>query len=60
VNDALLLKIPEVAALLQISKTKAWEMASRGDIPGVVRLGRNVRVSRVALEEWVRERAAAA
>jgi hypothetical protein len=30
-------------------------MASRGDIPGVVRLGRNVRVSRTALERWVRD-----
>ena len=51
--EPLLLKPGEVATLLGISRSRAYEMLARGDLPGVIRLGRSVRVSRKALVDWV-------
>jgi excisionase family DNA binding protein len=50
----LLLDSRQVARLLGISRTKAFEMMARCQLP-VVRIGRCVRVSRVALSTWVEE-----
>ena len=48
----LLLTAREAAAALAISERKLWELTS-GGIIRVVRIGRSVRYSRVALEEFV-------
>ena len=48
----LLLRIPEAAAKLAISRAKLYEMIHDGHIP-VVRLGGAVRVSAAILNEWV-------
>ncbi len=40
------LRITEAAQLMGLSKSKTAEMASLGDLPGVVRFGRAVRVHR--------------
>ena len=48
----LLLTAREAAAALAISERKLWELTSGGNIK-VVRIGRSVRYSRVALEEFV-------
>jgi excisionase family DNA binding protein len=47
-----LLSIDEAAQMLHISRTKAYQWAST-DMPGVIRIGRSVRVSRRRLEEWI-------
>lgn len=43
--------VEEVADLLKIGRTLAWQMARDGRLP-VLRLGRLVRVPAGALEEW--------
>jgi excisionase family DNA binding protein len=57
-NLPLLLRDREVAAILNISKTKAYLMMAAGEIPGVMRIGRCIRVHRLALEKWIAEQAA--
>jgi len=49
-----LLTIPQVAERLQVSPQRAYEMARAGLLPAV-RLGRQVRVSEEALEDWIRK-----
>jgi excisionase family DNA binding protein len=45
----LLLRVAEAAQLLQISRTKLYELIGRGEVPAV-RIGGSVRVSRRELE----------
>jgi excisionase family DNA binding protein len=54
-GDPWLLDSREVARLLGIGRTKAFTMMARCELP-VVRIGRCVRVSRIALLAWVDER----
>lgn len=51
---SLLVDSREVAHLLGIGRTKAFQLMARDELP-VVRIGRCVRVPRAALEEWVTE-----
>ncbi len=39
-----LLRAEEVAKMLNISRSKVFALMASGDIPGVVRIGRSVRV----------------
>ncbi len=48
----LLLTAREAAAALSISERKLWSLTTSGVIK-VVRIGRSVRYSRVALEEFI-------
>ena len=48
----LLLHVDEAAKLLGIGTTLAYELVGQGKLPHV-RLGRAVRVPRVALEAWI-------
>ena len=43
------LTIPETAQLLRINRGRAYEMANNGTLPGVVRLGRTIRIDRERL-----------
>ena len=43
------LTVPEVARLLRINRGRAYEMANDGTLPGVIRLGRTIRVDREQL-----------
>lgn len=52
--EPLALKVADVAALLAISKAKAYALIKRGDIPSVT-VGKSVRVPRRALEAWIDE-----
>jgi excisionase family DNA binding protein len=52
--DALLLTLPQVAGLCTISVRHAKRLAREGVLPGVVKLGRSVRVSRAGLEAWIK------
>jgi excisionase family DNA binding protein len=46
------LKVKEVAAILRCGKNQAYELIQRGEIRSV-RIGRAVRVTREALEEFL-------
>ena len=47
------LTIEEVARLLRISRGAAYQAARRGELPGVRRVGRTLRVSRDAVLSWL-------
>lgn len=49
-----LIRIEEAARRLQIGRSKAYQLAATGELPGVVRLGRSVRVSEPRLNEFIR------
>jgi excisionase family DNA binding protein len=49
------LTIPETARLLRINRGRAYAMANDGTLPGVIRLGRSIRVDRVQLIAGLRE-----
>lgn len=53
--ETLLLRTEEVAELLNISKSKVYELLASGKLP-CVRIDRSVRISRRALERWIAER----
>lgn len=45
---------PETAAILRVNRTRVYELAATGGIPGVVRLGqRQYRVHRDTLRRWL-------
>lgn len=43
----------ELAELLRVDRKTVYQAASRGEIPGVIRLGRCVRFSRAAIMAWL-------
>jgi excisionase family DNA binding protein len=47
-----LLTAQQVAVLLQVPKARVYELAREGLIPAV-RLGRQLRVSAIALDDWI-------
>lgn len=53
----LVLRVADVAHLLQLSKSAVYALIASGELP-TLRVGRSVRVPRVALEEWVIARTA--
>ncbi len=46
------LKVPEVAEVLRIARSRAYELVGSGEIPSI-RIGRSVRVSRRELDRWL-------
>lgn len=46
------LKVPEVAKVLRIARSRAYELVAEGQIPAV-RIGRSVRVPRHELDRWL-------
>ena len=54
-----LLTIPEVALLLRQSVSALYKMIQRHQLPGVVRLGRRVRVDQGTLVDWLDQNRAA-
>ena len=48
--EKLTFTVSEVAAALGISRNTAYELARRGELPGVIRLGKRLVVSRAAIE----------
>jgi excisionase family DNA binding protein len=48
------LKVPEVAEMLRIARSRAYDLVSNGTIPAV-KIGRSLRVSRKELERWLEE-----
>lgn len=52
------LTVPEVADLLRTSRKAIYSMVERGQLAGVVRIGRRVLVQQAHLLEWVRQKSA--
>ncbi len=48
------LKVPEVATVLRIARSRAYELVADGEIPSV-RIGCSIRVNRKELERWLEE-----
>jgi excisionase family DNA binding protein len=48
------LKVPEVARIIRVARSRAYELVAEGKIPSV-RIGRSVRVSRKELDRWLEE-----
>lgn len=48
----MLLTVREVEVALQLGRTRTYELLRSGQLP-MLRVGRLIRVSRVALEEWI-------
>jgi len=56
-SEPWLLDSREVARLLGIGRTKAFQLMATGELP-VVRIGRCARVPRLALQSWIAEQVA--
>ena len=52
----LLLTVQEAAKALNISRTTLYQMLGTGEIPGKVRIGRQIRVSVEALRAWISQK----
>ena len=50
--DRLLYRAEEVSRLLNIGRSKAYELMASGELP-VVRIGRSIRVPAKALDDWI-------
>jgi prophage regulatory protein len=53
----ILLTVIEVSRLLGISVRSVWRLASSGDLPGPISIGRSKRWSRRVLEAYVEQKA---
>ncbi len=51
-SDRLCFRVPEVAHTIGISRAKAYELISRGEIPSI-RIGGAIRVPTDALRQWI-------
>jgi excisionase family DNA binding protein len=48
-TDPTVLTVDEAAALLRVDRKSVYDSIRRGELPGVVRVGRVIRISRSAL-----------
>lgn len=53
-----LLTMLETSRLLHISRSKVYELAREGKLPGVIYVGNSIRVNRAKLEAWIDEASA--
>lgn len=54
-QEKLLLKPGEAAEALGLSRSVIYQMIARRELPGVVRVGRGMKLSAESLRGWVRE-----
>ncbi len=60
IPERTMLTVPQAAEYLGIKNTKAYELAARNELPGLVRIGRLVKVHNPTLDRWLEEQAAGA
>ncbi|MDP7504599.1 MAG: helix-turn-helix domain-containing protein [Nitrospinota bacterium] len=48
------LTVDELASLLRVNRDTAYKAIADGQIPGTRKIGRNIRISRDAVIEWLR------
>jgi excisionase family DNA binding protein len=58
-HPAVLLTPDETAALLRTSRKAIYAMIERGQLPGIVRIGRRVLIERSSLLDWLRQKSTA-
>lgn len=46
--------VPEIAQMLQISRTKAYELCKSGSFK-IIKIGRIVRISKSSFDEWLNQ-----
>ncbi len=46
--------VDELAVVLRVNRNTAYEAVQRGDIPGVSRIGRKIRICRATVVDWLR------
>jgi excisionase family DNA binding protein len=51
----LLLDAGQLAVVLGISESGAFKVMQKRTLPGVIRIGKTVRISRAAVERWIEE-----
>lgn len=51
--DAATYTIPQGADRAQISTRSLWRLIDAKKVPGVIRLGKSVRISRTLFDEWL-------
>jgi excisionase family DNA binding protein len=56
--DRLLLRVEEAAEQLSMGRSKTYQLVRSGQLPGVIRLGKSLRISAEALRQWIEEQAA--
>jgi excisionase family DNA binding protein len=56
--EVVLLTVEEVGALLRTTGKAIYAMAERGQLPGVVRIGRRLLFRRDALLDWLGQKSA--
>jgi excisionase family DNA binding protein len=47
------LTVDEAAVLLRLNRKTLYQAIAEGKVPGTVRIGRAIRISRSALESWM-------
>ena len=52
VKDKKTYSVHEIAQILQISRSKAYELCRQSDFK-VVRLGRTIRISKASFDDWL-------
>lgn len=57
-SERTILTVPQAAEYLGIKNTKAYELAARNELPGLIRIGRLVKVHKPTLDRWLEEQAA--
>lgn len=45
--------VDELASVLEVGRSAAYEAVDRGQVPGVIRVGRRIRISVPALVAWL-------
>jgi len=51
--DAATYKIPQAADRAQISPRTLWRLVDAKKVPGVLRIGRSVRISKALFDAWI-------
>lgn len=52
--ESLVMTPEELADMLRVNRKTAYAAIARGDVPGVRRVGRAIRISRAAVLDWLR------
>jgi excisionase family DNA binding protein len=55
VDEPTVLTVDELARLLRVDRKTIYELVRRGELPGVRRLGRSVRIHRATVLAWLSE-----
>lgn len=52
INDKKTYSVHEIAVILQISKSKAYELCKQPEFK-IIRLGRTIRISKASFDDWL-------